>query len=608
MPAFILWSMKKSTLPSKNAAKPTQQPSSQPVQRCVSCDSTQDQLPHTPAQLASPSYQDMADQSPQVQEAAALQLAADAMAAPMAEEPPVQGWFTWKGTRIDSKHFDGFKATNPDLFKNKEISRALTQSEKSPKRIAAEKAMEKEWESLKACADDPNDQGTVQMGQGKAELIQILRNYQKKKATEAQMTAVADSIARSAIVDQGETEDDTEFSPMERELISLNAFPVANIKELAEKAADEGGGFITEILLALDLARNHPQARIQVGVVPIGSLKGFLGYEPAASKDKVLGHPGGDVAVWYDPSKYPNEKTMFIQAKKTFVPKNIGDLMEGAGNQLTGNNASGATSANHDAVKEGTFTGEGYQGVAFGRVEGTIDPSALTSAAEKAFQAGPKHVHRVVFEVVDHGGTLYYEYERKASEDPDRPSAVIIAQKPTKANPLLNTKAIAPAKKQESAASTASAQVSLVAPPQTLVRDDADDALLEAGIKQSLGIDAPVHPVDQPKGEFKLMGGKVVPPKQRVEETDAIDSEDEAAATPLKKAAAVVPVAAAVASATAEDASAKPAKKAAPKAAKSKPVKRLTKSQKKKAAQKKAAQQAQAQNADGDADGDEEAS
>lgn len=669
MPAFILWSMKKSTLPSKNAAKPTQRPSSQPVQRCAPCDSAQDQLPHTPAQLASPSYQDMADQSPQVQEAAALQLAADSLAAPMTEEPPLQGWFTWKGTRIDSKHFGNFQDRNPDIFKNKNNARLLKQSDKSPARIAAEAAMAKEWDELKACAEDPNDQGTVQMGQGKAELIQILRNYQKKKAKAQRVTAATDLIERQAMLNESGVQDETPYPAMGRELVELNAFPVENIKELVKDATKSEGGFITEIMLALQLARKHPLARVQIGVVPKENLKDFLGYEPTASQDKILGHPGGDVTVWYDPNKYPDEKTMFIQSKMTFVPENITGLMGEAGNQLTGNNASGATTTNTDAVKEGTFTGPGYQGVAFGRVEGAIDPDVLKGAAQKAFTAGPKHVHRVVFEVVDHTGTYYYEYDRATALAPNARGDKKSSSPASKTHPLMITKAVAPKKEEKEKASPASADASasaatFVAKP-TMVDmsgvtdyddeadhpaeepdDDIEDAaLIDAGIRQSLNPQAQIpraaHPMIEVKrnADFSIS----IPPTRQADDDEAeADSkavnaeasdepaseitieipagQQETAAATLSAASSPVSAAEAAASATAEDVQAikpepKPkaedTKASATAAKQPKKTKNAGKQQKVKrpnnAAKKKARRQAQkAQNAD--ADGDEEAS
>ena len=58
----------------------------------------------------------MADQSPQVQEAAALQLAADALAVPTVEEPPVQGWFLWGATKITEDNIEDYEDTFLEAF------------------------------------------------------------------------------------------------------------------------------------------------------------------------------------------------------------------------------------------------------------------------------------------------------------------------------------------------------------------------------------------------------------------------------------------------------------------------------------------------------------
>ena len=390
------------------------------------------QGPQLSALASGPNYQDMADNGPQVQAAQMLQHAADAMAEPMPEGPALQGFFKWKGQNIDEKHFPGFMATNANIFMNARLASALRKSPKSPDHIEAQAELADMWKDLKDLAKDDEDWGEViankQSKKGnlipdEAQLIELLRNYQAVRAMRMSQTAENEASGHHEEAEDSDADTD-QYDEMGRQLAELGVFPLNNIRDLVKKAQKEGRGFITEINLALRMAQAHPNAKVQVGTVPPGNLKGFLGYAPTPSQDKVLGQAGGDVTVWYNPALYPDEKTFFIQAKRTFVPKNIDELMGDAGRQLTGNNASGATSGNQSAVKEGTFTGPSYQGVAFGRIEGDTTAPKLKEAANNAFAAAPKHCLRVVFEIVDHTGISYVEFVRIIGANADAKSEI----------------------------------------------------------------------------------------------------------------------------------------------------------------------------------------
>jgi hypothetical protein len=541
--------MKRKTLPPAAAAQPSTSHAHAPLQRTPDTQS-QDQLPLMPS--TGPDYQDMADQSQVVQAAGLLQQAADALTAPDVDGPVLQGCFIWKGKLINDKTYAAFKNDLDASLVTAKLSQEIKRQGPRGKAAAAELASRVQAIMELAMAPEEADD-ELATADNKEELIRLAKN-QMALAEQSDLSAATDADGRVVM--------DPEVQKMMQTLLKLGAFPLDNVKDLANQAGQRG--FRKELELAYALATTYADlgGRVQCGVLhgmdPI-ELLGNKYYVPQKRKGQV----GADVVVWFPIENEQKQKTTFIQSKAT-SESNMRKHAIAAANQLAGKNASGTTDSNNSAVKEYTYEGGEFERVVFVSISDCSDIGNADRAAAAAFGAQSKFVSKVVIEVESE--PAYYTY---------LPGKKYVR---TDTNPLLGTGAarpLGPDEKEQLPPPPAKAPVK----PAT---DEADEELLEmeTNVAMARSLLPQPTPYAQPQRYQEI---KVKDPQVALaaavnvsEDADASEHEDE------DEVQVVATPAAAAASASAVPA-AKPAKSKG-----SHKPKRLTKSQKKKAALKKA--------------------
>ena len=308
----------------------------------------------------------------------------------LSSSAPVQGYFFWKGEKIDSREAVEKKFTKLNLDSSK-----IKRSDKAVE-------LEDRWKALIAMAETNNNEGSAA---NKDTLVPLVTNFRSQmKLLEAGISGSSDANKNISVSRMLESRDYHELGSKLAELVKVilateRAFPPENILKTAKNATGtQGSGFFVELNLGLNILKNRPAVFVQFGVVSPSLLKERFGVNAEKSTTKVKGLVGGDLTVW-EPHATETAKHTFIQSK-TATDKTLDENVMAAANQLASLTASGDPTGK-SAQQEFSITGPTFQGVIFVLFTGNADIKKLAKTARSAMNKHKLFVHKVVYELID---------------------------------------------------------------------------------------------------------------------------------------------------------------------------------------------------------------